>query len=266
MVNLQLTRPIAVIDIETTGLNTQEDCIVDICIIKILPNGKEETLNSLINPNMPIPIESTEIHGVIDTDVQGKPTFKEFAPKIIDFIDGCDLCGFGIKKFDLLVLESEFKRAGVAYSKEGRQILDVLNIYHKLEPRDLNAAHLKYCSKPLENAHSSQNDVRATIDILESLLKRHEILPRDISGLQEFCNPKDPSWIDDEGKFAWFKGQAIVNFGKKHKGKTLEFVYKNEPDYLQWIISADFSSEAKNIAEDAIKGKFPEPAGSQSCE
>jgi DNA polymerase-3 subunit epsilon len=262
MTSLKLTRPIVFIDIETTGLNTQQDRIVDICVIKLHPNGTEETLNSIINPNVSIPIRATQIHGITDTDVRGKPTFKEFAQKLIDFIDDCDLGGFGTK-FDLLILESEFKRAGINYSREGKQIVDVQIIYHKLEPRDLNAAHLKYCGKPLENAHRAHIDARATIDVLESQLEQHEILPRNISGLYEFCNPKDPAWIDDDGKFAWFEGKAIINFGA-HKGKTLEFVSKNESSYFQWILNADFSAKVKDIAKDAINGKFPEPAKSEN--
>jgi DNA polymerase-3 subunit epsilon len=262
MTSLQLTRPIAFIDIETTGLNTQQDRIVDICITKIRPNGAEETLNSVINPNIPIPIESTQIHGITDTDVKGKPTFEEFAQKIIDFIDDCDLGGFGTK-FDLSVLESEFKRVGINYSREGKQIVDVQRIYHKLEPRDLNAAHLKYCGKHLENAHRAHADVRATIDILESQLGQNNILPRDVSSLHEFCNPKNPIWVDDDGKFAWFEGKAIINFGV-HKGKTLEIMHKNNPDYFNWMISKDFSAKVKDIAKDAINGKFPEPAKSEN--
>jgi DNA polymerase-3 subunit epsilon len=262
MTSLQLTKPIAFIDVETTGLNTQQDRIVDICAIKIHPNGTEETLKSVINPGIPIPIESTQIHGLTDIDVKEKPTFKEFAQKLIDFIDGCDLGGFGTK-FDLSVLESEFKRVGVTYSIEGRQIVDVQRIYHKLEPRDLNAAHLRYCGKPLENAHRAHIDVRATIDVLESQLGQHDMLPRDISSLYEFCNPKDPTWIDDDGKFAWFDGKAIINFGK-NQGKTLEFVSKNDPSYFQWIITKDFSAKVKDIAKDAINGKFPEPTKSKN--
>lgn len=262
MTSLKLTRPIAFIDIGTTGLNTQQDRIIDICVIKIHPNGTEEKLNSVINPNIPISIESTQIHGITDTDVKGKPTFEEFAQKLIDFIDDCDLGGFGTK-FDLSFLESEFKRAGINYSREGRQIVDVQIIYHKLEPRDLNAAHLKYCGKPLENAHRAHIDVRATIDVLESQLRQHDILPRDISSLYEFCNPKDPTWIDDDGKFAWFEEKAIINFGA-HRGKTLEFINKNHPDYFNWIISKDFSAEVKEIVKKAINGKFPEPAKSEN--
>lgn len=252
----------AVIDIETTGLNAQEARIVEISIIKIFPNGKEGTLSSLINPNIPIPIESTKIHGITDADVQGKPIFKEFAQKVIDFIDGCDLCGFGIMRFDLLVLESEFKRAEIDYSKKERKIVDVLNIYHKVEPRDLSSAYLKYCGKSLGDVHRADIDARATIDILESQLERHNILPRDIFNLHEFCNPKDPLWIDDDGKLRWCNRKAVMNFGK-HEGKTLEDISKNEPDYLQWIISKDFSPEVKGIIEEAIKGKFPEQTESK---
>ena len=261
MTNLQLTRPIAFIDIETTGLNKQEDRIVDICIIKIHPDGKEETLNSLINPDMPIPVESMQIHGITDDDVKGKPIFKEFAKKAIDFIDNCDLGGFGTK-FDLSVLESEFKRAGINYSGEGRQIVDVKSIYHSLEPRDLSAAYLKYCGKALENAHRAHIDVRATIDVLESQLRQHD-LPRDVFNLDKLYNPKDTSWIDDEGKFAWLNGKAIINFGK-YKGKTFEFVSQNDSSYFQWIIKGDFSAEVKDIAKNVINGKFPEPANSEN--
>ena len=258
MTNLQLTRPIAVIDIETTGLNKQEDRIVDICITKILPNGEEETLNSIINPTIPIPIKSTEIHGITDTDIQGKPTFKEFAPKIISFIDNCDLCGFNIIGFDSYVLESEFKRAGINYSNEGRKIIDVLRIYHKLEPRNLSSAHLKYCGTALEKAHRANTDVKATIKVLESQLEKHDDLPRDVSKLNDFCNPKNPSWIDDDGRFSWFEVIAFINFGK-HKVKTIEDMHKNELDYLQWMIKEDFSHKVKDILKDAIRGKFPEP-------
>ena len=215
-------------------------------------------MSSVINPTIPIPSESSKIHGIIDSEVRGKPTFKEFAPKIIDFVNDCDWCGFNIAKFDLHLLELEFKRAGINYSKEGKRVIDVMRIYHKLEPRNLSSAHLKYCGKVLENSHRADIDVKATIDILESQLEKHDYLPRNVSELHEFCNPKDPSWIDDDGKFSWFDGRAIINFGM-HQGKTLEDVYKNNPSYLQWIINNDFSLKVKDIIEETMQGKFPEP-------
>lgn len=260
MTNLRLTRPIAFIDVETTGLNTQQDRIIDISFIKMHPDGRQESLNFMINPCIPISAESTRIHGITDADVAGKPAFQEFASQILNFIQDCDLGGFGISKFDLMVLEAEFKRAGINYSREGKQILDVQHIYHKLEPRDLSAAYMKYCNKQLEGAHKAHIDVKATIDVLESQLEQNDTLPHDITSLNEFCNPRHPTWIDSDGKFAWLGNDAVVNFGKKHKGHKLQDVSKSEPDYLQWMIRDDFSPEVKKIAEDAIKGKFPQKA------
>ena len=254
MKNLQLTRPIAFIDVETTGLNKQEDRIVELSITKVHQDGKEEILNSLINPEMLIPPNAAEVHGIKDEDVRGKPIFKELALNVSKFIDNCDMCGFNIIGFDLPFLESEFRRAGVNYSNEGRKIIDVMKIYHRLDPRDLNSAHLKYCGSPLENAHGADTDVKATIDVLDSQLEKHDNLPKTVSELHEFCNPKDPSWIDNEGKLAWLNGNAVINFGK-HKGKTLEEMYKTNPDYLRWIINSDFSSNVKDIVKKAMENK-----------
>lgn len=256
MTKLSLDRPIVFIDVETTGLNTQQDRIVDICATKIFPDGREDSLNSLINPTISISAEATNVHGITNEDVKNKPTFAEFASQLFDFINDCGLAGFGVIKFDFLILESEFKRAGITFSKDSRQIIDVQSIYHKLEPRDLNAAHLKYCGRALENAHRAYSDVKATIDVLEAQLKHHPDLPHDISSLNEFCNPRDPTWIDRDGKFAWCRSDAVINFGA-HKGKTLHSISKDKPDYLQWIIRSDFSEDVKQIAEDALNGKFP---------
>ena len=131
-----------------------------------------------------------------------------------------------------------------------------MRIYHKLEPRDLSSAHLKYCGKALEKAHRADPDAKATINILDSQLEKHNDLPSNVSELHEFCNPKDPSWIDKEGKIIWNNGEAIIGFGQ-HKGKTLEYMQKDELSYLQWIIGKDFSNEVKSIVKDAISGEFP---------
>jgi DNA polymerase III subunit epsilon len=254
MTSLQLTRPIAFIDIETTGLNRNEDRIVDLCIIKILPGGQEEILKSLVNPTIPIPSDSTEIHGIVDADVQGKPTFKDLAQKIVKFLDNCDLGGYGVK-FDLAIIGSELKRVGINYSNEGRNVIDVMDIYFKLEPRDLVAAYSRYCGKDLDGAHRSENDIKATIEVLEAQIEKYE-LPKDISSLNEFCNPKDPSWVDNDGKIKWRDGKATINFGA-HMGKSLEYMQINEVGYLQWILRGDFSSEVKDIIRESINGRFP---------
>ena len=263
MTDLQLTRPIAFIDIETTGVNPQQDRIIEIGIIKIHPDGREEFLSSLINPDISIPPDAIKIHGITDADVTGKPYFREFASQLLEFIKDCDLGGFAINKFDLPLLEAEFQRAGLSYSRKEKLIVDVLTIYHKFEPRDLSAAYKKYCNKELGGAHRSEVDVRATVEVFKSQLEQHEKLPRDILGLHEFCNPKNSAWIDSDGKFAWFGEKVIITFSK-YKGETLQDISKNSPDFLQWIISKDFSPEVKKIAEDALKGKFPEPAKSEN--
>jgi len=257
MTNLKLDKPLAVIDIETTGLNKQEDRIVDICITRILPDGTQETLKSLINPNRFIPLESTNIHGITDEDVKDKPTFKDFAQKIISFIEGCDLCGYGVR-FDLAFLEIEFKKIGMPFNIDGRHIVDVQNIYFKLDPRDLTAAYSKYCGKDFINSHRAENDVKATIEVLEAQLEQNEEVPKDVPSLNEFSSLKDPLWIDYNGKLAWHNGKAIINFGQ-YQGKTLEDISKSDSGYLKWMTSADFSSEVKRIINNALEGKFPKP-------
>jgi DNA polymerase-3 subunit epsilon len=153
-------------------------------------------------------------------------------------------------------LEFEFKRAGLIFSEGVRKIVDVKSIYHKLEPRDLNSAHIKYCGKPLENVHRANRDARATIEILKSQLNQHINLPKDILGLERFSNPRDLNWIDDQGKLAWHNEKTIITFGK-NKGKTLEELYKNDPSYFQWILNADFSPQVKEIIKEAAEGRFP---------
>jgi len=257
MVTLSLQAPIAFIDIESTGVNPQQDRIIEIGIIKLHPNGREEFLNSLINPGIPIPSEAIKIHGITDVDVAGKPSFREFSSKLLEFIKDCDLGGFAIKKFDLPILEAEFKRANIVYSREEKKIIDVLIIYHEFEPRDLKAAYKKYCNKDLVIVHRAETDVRATTEIFKAQLEQHDNLPKDILGLHEFCNKKDPNWVDAEGRFIWVGDAIVINFSK-NKGRTLEDMRKKEPGFLNWILSNNFPPEVKKIVEDALRGKFPQ--------
>jgi len=259
MTNLSLDRPIAFIDTETTGTNPSQDRIVEIAVIKMHPDGQEELLNSLINPGIPIPPESTEIHGITDADVAGKPSFKEFSSHLFEFIKDCDIGGFSVYNFDLPILESEFQRAGILYSRFERRVVDVMAIYHQLDPRNLIAAYKKYCGKKLEGSHRAEADVRATIEVLKSQLEQHKELPRDIKGLHNFCSRKDPTWIDSFGKFVWSENDVIFNFGAKHKGKKLQDVAKEDPDHLNWIATvSNCSAEVKKITSDALKGVFPQ--------
>ncbi len=254
--NLSFTNPIAFIDIESTGKNPKQDRIVEIAIIKIYSDGKEELLKLLINPGISIPPESIEIHGITDADILGKPSFEESASQILDFIKDCDIGGFAVKRFDLPFLESEFKRAGISHSFKEKQVIDVMTIYHNLEPRNLEAAYKKYCNKELKDAHRAEADIRAVIEILDSQLKLHEELPSDVSGLHEFCNPRDPNWVDSEGKFIWSGNNVTFNFGANH-GKTFQEVLTENKDYFNWILNKDFSDEVKEIVENTLKGIFP---------
>ncbi len=255
--DIQLNRPVVFIDVESTGVSPPSDKIVELTALKIFPDKSEEILSTRINPGVPIPPEATAIHGITDADIQDKPTFKQYAPKLIEFLEGCDLGGFNVKRFDIPILESEFRRAGVEFSRQGRHILDVQTIYHKYDPRDLSAAYKKYCGKEMENHHASESDVRATFEILESQLKQYSDLPKTMRELHDFCNERrNPNWLDEEGKFVWVGEEVVINFGP-HRGKSLSYLVENESGFLGWMISKDFLPDAKKIASDALKGEFP---------
>ena len=208
---------------------------------------------------MQIPTKATENHGITNEDVANEPVFRQYAVSLRDFLEGCDIGGFGVKRLDLPMLEAEFRRAGVEFSRKGLRVLDALVIYHQLEPRDLAAAYRKYCGKELGNAHTSGSDVRAAAEVLDSQLVIYSDLPRDVEGLHVFCNPGEEGWIDAEGKFAWSEGEAVFNFGQ-YQGKSLKQIAPLDPDYLRWIADADFSREVQVVALNALRGQFPVPS------
>ena len=252
---VQLSRPIAFIDIETTGLEIFKDKIIEFSAIKIHPDNNEEIITLRINPEILISPEATAIHGIKNEDISTNPPFKEYAHKISDFLKDCDLGGFNIG-FDLSILEAEFKRVGTEFSRNDRFILDVQTIYHRFDPRDLPAAHKKYCNKDIEKHHSAEHDVRATLNIFKSQLKTHKELPHNLKDLHDFCIKKKPSsWIDSQGKFVWVNNDVVMNFGL-HKAKLLSEVVKNYPGFLRWMLTSDFLPDAKKIAEDSLQGIF----------
>lgn len=256
--DIQLSKPLVFIDLETTGIETLIDRIVEFSALKINPDNTEESMTTRINPQISISPEAIAIHGIKDNDVADKPPFKECALTIRNFLEGCDLGGFNIKRFDLEILEAEFKRADVEFSKENRFILDVQTIYHKLDPRDLSTAYKKYCNKEIEKHHSAEHDARATFNILKSQLEMHKELPHTIGELHNFCNErKSASWIDSKGRFIWIGNDAVLNFSR-YKGQSLSYVVKNEPSFLNWMLSQDFLSDVKKIVSDALNGTFPQ--------
>ena len=255
--NLKLERPLAFIDVETTGLSPYSDRIVELSILKIHPDGNKQYNSHRVNPGIPIPAEATAVHGIIDADVAGEPKFRQYAKSVRDFLEDCDISGFNVIKFDLPFLETEFARANVEFSRQGRYLIDSQVIYHQRDPRALQAAYQKYCGKEIENAHSAEEDAKAAAEILDGQLELHRDLPKDVAGLSALCYKVEENTIDVEGKFIWSEGEAVCNFGK-HKGRPLREIAKDYPDYLEWISRGDFSFEAKDIVNNALKGEFPE--------
>lgn len=248
--HLVLHKPLAIIDLETTGTDPQTDRIVEIGILKALPDGGKEHRNHRVNPGIPIPPEATVIHGIADIDVANEPRFVQLAANLRAFLEGCDLCGFNLKRFDLRVLYVEFNRASLPFSLEGRAILDPMEIFHAREPRDLRAAVHFYCGREYENAHTAFADVLATADVLDAMLDRYGDLPRTVADLQQHL--KNPNAADSTGNFIRVEGQIRFAFGK-YRGQPLDAVARTKPDYLQWMLTQDFFDDTKAIVKDALR-------------
>lgn len=255
--NLKLTKPMIFFDLEATGTNPQVDRIVEICVAKLSPGGQSEVKTRRINPGVPIPFESTEIHGIKNEDVANEPSFSSIAASLYMYFEDCDIAGYNIIRYDIPLLCNEFKRAGFNFSTDGRRLIDAQNIFHKMEPRTLSAAYSFFCGKELNNAHNAEADVLATVAVLDAEMERYPKLPRNIDELHEFCNPTDPNSIDKTGKFKWNENNdAVVAFGK-NKGILLKDIAVQNPNFLSWITRMDFQDDAKKIAKDALAGKFP---------
>jgi DNA polymerase-3 subunit epsilon len=242
---LNLLRPIAFIDLETTGINVSSDRIVEISVLKISPNGKEEWMSSRINPEMPIPEKSTAIHGITDGDVADAPTFREIAKNLASFLEGTDLAGFNSIKFDIPVLAEEFLRVNIDFNFRKHKYVDVQVIFHKKEQRTLAAAYQFYCKRELENAHSSKADTQATFDILKAQLDRYNDLENDVEKLADYSSFNNIA--DLAGRIIFDENRnEIFNFGK-HKGKPVETIFRDEPSYYAWMMNGDFPLYTKKI-------------------
>jgi len=237
---LSLKRPLAIFDIETTGLNITKDRIVEIAIIKVSPDGKEEYFSKKINPEMPIPLETSLLHGIYDEDIINEPTFKEIADELVTFIGDADLAGYNSNKFDIPVLSEELLRVGNNYDISNRKFIDVQNIFHKMEQRTLSAAYLFYCNKPIENAHNALADTTATWEVLKAQIEKYDNLENNIEYLADFSKAGNYNLIDFAGRLAIDEnGNAIYNFGK-NKGKTIKEIAISEPGYYGWMLNSDF--------------------------
>jgi DNA polymerase-3 subunit epsilon len=243
--NLQLKRPIIFFDLETTGVDTSHDRIVEISMIKVGVDGTKQIKTRRINPEMPIPAEATAVHGISDEDVKDEPTFKQIAKSLAQFIEGCDFGGFNSNRFDLPVLVEEFLRAGVSVDFKRRKYVDVQNIFHKKEQRTLVAAYKFYCDKDLENAHSAEADTMATYEVLEAQIERYGDIGCTVEELAAFSSHGQT--VDFAGRIALNeKGEEIFTFGK-YKGRTVVEVFQKEPSYYTWLQNGDFPQYTKNI-------------------
>jgi len=246
MMKLNLKNPLVFFDLETTGINISRDRIVEFSFLKVFPNGDEEIKSKRVNPEMPIPPESTAIHGITDEDVKDCPTFKQIAKSLASQLEGCDLAGFNSNRFDVPMLAEEFLRADIDFDMNKRKLIDVQVIFHRKEPRTLEAAYKFYCGKELVDAHSAEADTKATYEVLKSQLKHYPDLVNDMEVLSKefasFNNNADLAGrivFDDNGK-------EVFNFGK-HKGKSVAEILKREPSYYAWMMDGDFPRNTKQV-------------------
>lgn len=241
---LNLKRPIVFFDLETTGTNITSDRIVEISVIKLHPDGREETRTRRINPEMHIPTESSAIHHIFDEDVANEPTFKEIAKSLATFFTGCDIAGFNSNRFDIPMLDQEFQRVGVKFDFTRPRFVDVQTIYHKREPRTLSAAYRFYCDGNLEDAHSANADTRATLEVLKAQLDRYPDLPNDIEKLSDYSSQNRN--VDLIGRLIYDDNRRpVINFGK-YKGRLAEEVLRRDPGYYSWIMQGDFPQNTKD--------------------
>lgn len=252
---LNLKIPLCFFDLETTGTNISQDRIIEISVIKIMPSGEQLRKTHLVNPTIPIPPESSAIHGIRDEDVKDQPTFRELAKEYARFMEGADLAGFNILKFDVPVLVEEFLRADVEFDYQRKRIIDAQRIFHLMEKRTLRAALQFYCGKELVNSHSAEADTEATIDVLLAQIDRYanqEVT--DTSGKRVGVIQNDMDILGQLSQLDTFdlagrmvrndKGEVVFNFGK-HKGKTVLGVLRDEPSYYEWFMNGDFPLDSK---------------------
>ena len=243
--NLNLKRPLVFLDIEATGLNIGSDRIVEIALLKISANGKKDSKVFKINPTIPIPEEVSKIHGIFDKDVADSPTFCELSKELNSFIGGCDLAGYNSNKFDIPMLIEEFTRCDIHFDLSSRKLIDVQNIFHKMEQRTLAAAYMFYCNKSLVNAHTAEADTNATFEVLISQLEKYESLKNDVDFLSHFSSINKN--VDLAGRIIFNdKGDEVFNFGK-YKGRLVNEIFTTEPSYYDWMMKGDFATNTKTV-------------------
>jgi DNA polymerase III subunit epsilon len=240
--NLQLTKPLAIFDLETTGINIGSDRILEIAIIRIMPGGNVQKKRKLLNPEMPIPPAATEVHGITNEMVKDAPTFKQAANEIRQFIDGCDLAGYNSNRFDVPILMEEFLRSGIEMDLKTTKLVDVQRIFHQMEQRTLSAAYKFYCNKNLDGAHSAEIDAGATWEVLQAQVERYPQLGNSVESILKATGEEEI--VDFARRFIMENGKEVFNFGK-HKGRPVADVLRQEPQYYDWMMKGDFPLHTK---------------------
>ena len=248
----ELTRPMVFFDLETTGLNTSQDRIIEFALIRITPHGDVLERVRRFNPGIPIPPDATAIHGITDADVADEPPFSATARSLAELLEGCDLAGFNIKGFDIPMLLAEFKRAGVPFSLQGRRLIDAQAIFHREEPRDLSAAARFYLGREHREAHTALGDIRTTAAVLTAQVQRYQSVPNDLDQLHAYCEEARPLRTELSRWFQERDGALVFRRGK-HRGEALQAVAQEAPDYLQWMLGAeDMDGEVLSVVRAAL--------------
>ena len=252
--NLDLKRPLAFFDLETTGTDPLRDKIVEIAVIRVEPAGGRVAVTHRVNPERPIPPDATAVHGIGDADVAAAPKFRELARGLLDVLTDADLAGFNVRRFDVPMLDREFRDCGFDLALAERRIVDVMTIFHRKEPRDLTAAVRFFLDRDHAGAHGAQADAEASLDVLAAQLARYPDLPRSVDAIDAWCNPVPAGAVDRTGKFVLREGEVVFAFGKQ-KGRPLREVARAQRDYLEWILKQDFPEDARTLVEKALRGE-----------
>ncbi len=260
--SLELSRPLAVLDVQSTGLDPSNARIVKLSVLKVDPDGSEHVKSVIVNPGISIPPGATQVHGISDLDVMDMPVFRSYARALADHLEGCDIAGFGIERFGLPLLEAEFKRNGVEFDVSSRTVVDAMTVFHRLEPRNLASAYSRFVGGLKPDAVDDAQGARNVFAILQGEVRSSTAVPVAPPALAAWAKGIDDTAIDSEGKFVWSEeGDALVNFGK-HRGERLIEVVGNDLPYLKWVAgSGDFDGEVRKIAESAADGYLPERSG-----
>jgi DNA polymerase-3 subunit epsilon len=257
---LELERALVFFDLETTGTDPDSDKIVEISVLRIEPDGQRESRTRRINPGRPIPPGATAVHGIRDADVRDEPSFRQIARGLLEFLADADLAGFNVARFDVPILDREFRECGLDLNVSRRRIIDAMTIYHRKERRDLTAAVRFYLDRSHDGAHAAEDDVAVTLDVLDAQLERYPDLPRRVDELAAWTRGGNVDAVDRSGKFVWKNGEAVLAFGK-HRGQSLRRVAEQNAGYLEWVLNADFPPDARELVERALQGEFPQRGG-----